>query len=158
MQISDVHALALSMLNSDLSDYDSTKLMTYTNAGIGYVQNLRIEGKDPLVKTQLTITGTISRPSDFFGFLPPSSAYPLIATGTNISLAPGAPPSVDFFYSQMAARVSNVTDAFPLPDEYSDFVAYYISIRLQSDNSMDVTQDLSILANDVNAFIKAKGG
>lgn len=158
MQINDIHVLSLSMLNSDSSDYDSTKLMTYTNAGLTYIQDLRIQAKDPTVITQLTVTGTITRPTDFFTFFPQTSSYPLLATGNTISLAYGAPPSVVCKYAQKIARVTSVTDTFPMPDEYADFVAFYISIRLQSDNSMNVKQDMSILANDTTAFIKAKGG
>jgi hypothetical protein len=158
MQISDIHALALQLLNSDTSDYDSAKLMTYTNPGIYYVQNLRVSSKDPEVIKELVITGTITKPSDFFAFFPPTSQYPVNAMGSTISLAVGAPPSVKFRYSTKVSRVNSSSDNFPLPDEYADIVASYISTRLQSDNSMNVQQDIDILDRDTNAFAKAKGG
>ena len=158
MQISDIHALALQLLNSDASDYDTTKLMSYTNAGISYIQNLRVGAKDPETIKQLVITATITKPADFLAYSPATAVYPLIINGTTIERAPGAPPSVVLKYSTKATRVANQSDTFPLPDEYADMVASYISIRLQSDNSMNVTQDMSILANDTNALIKAKGG
>lgn len=158
MLISEIHALALQLLNSDTSDYDTAKLMSYTNPGITYIQDLRIGAKDPEIKKSIVITGTITKPTDFFGYIPQQSSYPILASENTISLAPGAPPSVLLYYSVKCPRVTSPTDTFPLPDEYADFVASYISIRLQSDNSMNVTQDMSILQNDVNAFIKAKGG
>lgn len=158
MQISEIHALALQLLNSDTSDYDTTKLMTYTQPAIDYINNIRISAKDPETIKQITITGTIPKPADFFGFVPQTASYPLLAIGNTISLAYGAPPSVVFKYSTKAARVGNPNDDFPLPDEYAGFVAYYISIRLQSDNSMNVTQDITMLNNDITAFVKAKGG
>lgn len=158
MQISDIHAQALQLLNSDSSDYDSPKLMVYTQPGIDYIQNLRIGASDPEVIKEIVITGTIAKPSDFFAFSPPKSSYPINAIGNTISLAIGAPPSVKLRYTTKATKVTNASDTFPLPDEYAGLVASYISIRLQSDNSMNVTQDMTILANDTNALIKAKGG
>lgn len=158
MQIAEVHALALQLLNSDTGDYDSTKLMAYTNDGIAYINNLRIQANDPEVIKSVTITADITKPDDFFGFIPQKSAYPLSAIGTTISRLPGAPPSVVFKYSTKPNRVSNINDTFPLPDEYAGYVASYISIRLQSDNSMNITQDMTMLDRDTTAFIKAKGG
>lgn len=160
MLISDIHASALLLLSSDNDDYNSTKLMVYTNDAILFVQNVRIQALDPEVITQSTTTfsSPITQPTDFFSFIPQKSAYPIILRGGKIIPINNSFPSVTFKYSQKANRVSNVTDTFPLPDEFSGFVARYISCRLQSDNSMDVTQDMTMLQNDITAFIKAKGG
>ena len=159
MLISDVHAQALQLLNSDTSDYPAEKLMPYTNDGINYINNLRIGAKDPEVVKQVTITTDIQKPSDFCSFVPPNSSYPLNAFGSTISRQPGAPPIVVFKYSTKVSRVSSAGDTFPLPDEYLGYVAQYIDIRLKEDNgNVDVTQLMNILANDTNAFIKAKGG
>jgi hypothetical protein len=160
MLISDIHAAALQLLNSDNSDYDAPKLMGYTNDGILYVQNIRIQSNDPEAITQATTTflAPIAKPVDFFAFVPPKSSYPVNFIGGQIVPINSSFQSVTFKYSRKANRVVSITDTFPLPDEFSGFVAQYISCRLQSDNSMNVTQDLNILQNDISAFLKAKGG
>ena len=160
MNISDIHSQALQLLNSDNSDYDSAKLMPYCQDGIAYIQNQRISANDPDVITQATTTfaSPINKPSDFFAFVPPKSNYPVIIQNGQIKTTSSSYPQVTFKYAQKVPRVNYVTDNFPLPDEFAGFVAQYISIRLQSDNSMDVSQDMTILQNDINAFLKAKGG
>lgn len=160
MQISDIHALALEMLNSDSGDYETSKLMSYTNDGISYINNIRIQARDPEVIKTLTLTAqSTPKPSDFFGFMPPTSAYPVIAIGTTLEKAIGAPPTVAIKYSTKPLRVTGVSDDFPLPDDYAGYVAQYIKIKLKDDNNdTDVTQDLKLLNLDTDAFIKAKGG
>lgn len=160
MQISDIHSQALQLLNSDNSDYESAKLMPYCQDGIAYIQNQRIAANDPDVITQATTTfaSPITKPSDFFCFIPQKSSYPVIIDGGKIKTTSSSYPQVTFKYAQKVARVNYTTDVFPLPDEFAGFVAQYISIRLQSDNSMDVTQDINLLQADIQAFLKAKGG
>lgn len=160
MQISDIHSQALQLLNSDNSDYESAKLMPYCQDGIAYIQNLRIGANDPDVITQATTTYTtpINKPSDFFAFVPPKSNYPVIISDGKVKPTSSSFPQVTFKYAKSVPRVNYITDTFPLPDDFAGFVAQYISIRLQSDNSMDITQDNAILQADIQAFLKAKGG
>ena len=160
MQISDIHSQALQFLNSDNSDYESAKLMPYTQDGIAYIQNQRIAANDPDVITQATTTfaSPITKPNDFFCFIPQKSSYPIIIDSGKIKTTSSSYPQVTFKYAQKVARVNYTTDTFPLPDEFAGFVAQYISIRLQSDNSMDVLQDINLLQADIQAFLKAKGG
>jgi hypothetical protein len=160
MQINDVHAIALQLLNSDSSDYEPVKLMSYTNPGIFYINNLRIAAKDPETIKKLVVSGTIDKPTDFFAFSPATASYPLIVNGNTIELSPGAPPTVSLKYTTKPAIVSNQADTFPLPDEYADMVASYIAIRLKKDNKQtkSVEWDFAILDRETNALIKAKGG
>lgn len=160
MQISDIHSIALQLLNSDNSDYDTAKLMPYTQDGISYIQNQRIASNDPDVITQATTTfaNPINKPSDFFAFVPPRTQYPVVVADGKIKTNSSSFPQVTFKYAKSVARVNYINDTFPLPDEFAGFVAQYISIRLQSDNSMDISQDTAILQADIQAFLKAKGG
>lgn len=158
MQIQDVHALALLLLNSDSSDYDKDKLMAYTNAGISYVQNSRVSAKDPETIKQIIITTPIAKPADFLAFSPPTAVFPLIINNGMIERATGAPPSVVLKYTIKCDRVGSQSDTFPLPDEYADMVASYIAIRLKKDNNKAVAEELGILDRDTSAFLKAKGG
>lgn len=161
MQISDIHNEALQLLNSDSSDYDSAKLMPYTNAGIAYVQSLRIAANDPEVIAQAvtTYSSPITKPTDFFSFVPQKSSYPVVLQDGKIKTTSSSFPQVTFKYSKGISRVSSVTDTFPIPDEYAYFVAEYIKTALKSDNNnIDVAQDLEILNADIQAFLKAKGG
>lgn len=160
MVISEIHAMALQLLNSDSSDYETGKLIVYCNDGILFVNNQRIQALDPDVITQTTTTyaNPISTPTDFFTFIPQKSNYPVILAGGKITPTSSSYPQVTFKYAKKLPRVTTISDTFPMPDEFSGFVAQYISCRLQSDNSMDVTQDLSILSQDIQAFVKAKAG
>jgi hypothetical protein len=160
MQINDVHALSLQLLNSDSSDYEVVKLMSYTNAGISYINNLRIAAKDPETIKKIVISGTTTKPVDFMAFSPAAASYPLIVNGNTIELAPGAPPTVLLKYTTKPSRVEGQGDTFPLPDEFADLVASYIAIRLKKDNkqSRSVQWDFEILDRETNALIKAKGG
>lgn len=153
--IADIHNLALQLLNSDTSDYDATKLLAYTNDGILFTQNTRIGANDPETMKTLAVTTPVSKPSDYLGLV---GIFPVDTTGTTITRLTGAPASVTIKYKIKLTRVTATSDTFPLPDEYMGFVASYISLRLQDDNSMDVTQGLTILKQDIEAFIKAKGG
>jgi len=160
MQISEIHALALELLNSDTSDYEPTKLMSYTNPGILYINNIRVAAKDPETIKQVIITTPIIKPTDFLGYSPPTAAFPLVINNGMIERSPGAPPSVVLKYTIKPARVSKQADIFPLPDEYADMVASYIQLRLKrgNDDEISLKEDFDILDRETSALAKAKGG
>lgn len=158
MQISDIHALALSFLNSDESDVEPGKLMSYTNPAILYVNNIRVGAKDPETIKSIVITAPITKPTNFLAYSPPTAVFPLNINGTMIERASGAPPSVVLKYSTKCPRVSNAADTFPMPDEYSDMVAFYIAIRLKKDNNKTQAEEMTMLDRDIQALVKAKGG
>jgi hypothetical protein len=106
----------------------------------------------------MTMTGTITKPSDFFGFIPQKSSYPLIAVGNTISLAYGAPPSVKFKYSTTKARLTSVNDTIPLPDYCIGELVDYVCIHLQNDLEANVTQDTALATSDEALLFSAKGG
>jgi len=142
----------------DIGDDDPGKLMAYTNPAISFINNSRVAARDPETIKQIVIKDPIAKPDDFLAFSPPTAVIPVVITDGMVTRAPGAPPSVVLKYSIKVARVSNVNDTFPLPDEYADMVALYIMIRLKKDNNTPMAEELTILDRDVQAFVKAKGG
>lgn len=159
MQISDIHSQALQLLNSDNSDYESAKLMPYTQGAIAKMQDLRIEVNDPNVITQATTTFTnpINIPSDFACTVPKGASYPIIQIDGKIKPTSSSFPQVTFKYAKTIPDVNYVTDVFPLPDYFAWFVAQYIKIQLELDNSMDVSQDVQLLQDRIDSYRKSRG-
>jgi hypothetical protein len=158
MLVSDIINLAAKRMDFDVDDYDNQVMILHINSGIARINNGLIKANDPEVIKEMTMTGTITKPSDFFGFIPQKSSYPLIAVGNTISLAYGAPPSVKFKYSTTKARLTSVNDTIPLPDYCIGELVDYVCIHLQNDLEANVTQDTALATSDEALLFSAKGG
>jgi hypothetical protein len=158
MLVSDIINLAAKRMDLDEDDYDIQVMILHINSGIARINNGLIKVNDPEVVKQLTITGTITKPSDFFGFIPQKSAYPLICAGNTISLAYGAPPSVVFKYSTSKPLLTTVADVIPLPDYCIGEMVDYVCIHIQNDIEANVSQDTGLATSDETLLFSAKGG
>lgn len=158
MLVSDIINLAAKRMDLDVDDYDQQVMILHINSGISRINNGMIKVNDPEVIKQMTITGTTTKPSDFFGFIPQKSAYPLIVQGNTISLAYGAPPSVVFKYSTSKPLLTAVNQTIPLPDYCIGELVDYVCIRLQNDLESNVTQDITLATSDESLLFSAKGG
>jgi hypothetical protein len=158
MLVSDIINLAAKSMFLDVDDYDNQVMIRYINDAIDYITDGLTSVNDPEIINQMTITGTITKPTNFVGFIPQKASYPLIATGNTISLANGAPSSVTFKYSSSKTHVSAITDSIPLTDYYSGIIISYVCIHTQNDFEANVTQDMELLDRVLQARLKAKGG
>lgn len=158
MLVSGIIDLAAKRLDLDVDDYYTEVMILNINAAIARINNGLIKVNDPEVIKQMTITGTITKPSDFFAFIPPKAAYPLICAGNQISLAYGAPPSVVFKYSTFKPLLTSVSDAIPLPDYCISEIVDYVCIHINNDFEADVQQDIGLATSDETALFSAKGG
>jgi hypothetical protein len=158
MLASDIINLAAKRMDLDVDDYDNQVMISHINSGIARINNGLIKAKDPEVIKQMTITGTVTKPSDFFGLIPQTSAYPIIVQGNQISLAVGAPPSVMFKYSTTKPLLTTVSDVIPLPDYCIGELIDYVCIHIQNDLEANVTQDTALATSDEALLFAAKGG
>jgi hypothetical protein len=158
MLVSDIINLAAKRMDLDVDDYDPQVMILHINSGISRLNNGLIKANDPEVIKQMTITGTTTKPADFFGFVPQKSAYPLIIQGNTISLAYGAPPGVVCKYSTTKPRLTAISDTIPLPDYCIGPLIDYVCIHLQNDLEANVTQDTALATSDEALLFAAKGG
>lgn len=158
MLVSGIIDLAAKRLDLDVDDYYQEVMLLHINGAIARINNGFVKVRDPEVIKQMTITGTIPKPSGFFGFIPQTSAYPLIAEGNTISLAVGAPPSVTFKYSTFKPLLTTVADTIPLPDYCISEIVDYVCIHINNDFEANVAQDTGLATSDESLLFSAKGG
>jgi hypothetical protein len=110
----------------------------------------------------MTITGTITKPSDFFAFVPQKANYPLICEGNQIRLAYGAPPSVVFKYSTFKPLLTGTGDTILLPDycisEIVDYVVLHYRDDIGEDDVARLAQSTNLYSSDESLLFSAKGG
>jgi hypothetical protein len=158
MLVSDVINLVAKRLDLDVDDYFPEVMILHINASIARINNGLIKVNDPEVVKQMTITGTIAKPADFFAFIPQKAAYPLICAGNTISLAYGAPPSVVFKYSTFKPLLTAISDVIPLPDYCVSEIVDYVAIHINNDFEANVAQDIGLATSDETVLFSAKGG
>jgi hypothetical protein len=158
MLVSGIIDLAAKRLDLDVDDYYTEVMILNINAAIARINNGLIKANDPEVIKQMTITGTITKPSDFFAFIPQKANYPLICEGNQIRMAYGAPPSVVFKYSTFKPLLTTVADTIPLPDYCISEIVDYVCIHINNDFEANVQQDVGLATSDETLLFSAKGG
>lgn len=158
MLVSDIINLSAKRMDLDVDDYEESVMILHINSGIARINNGLIKVRDPETIKEMVITGTTTKPTDFFGFIPQQSSYPINVIGNTISLAIGAPPSVKLRYSTFKPRLTSVSDVIPLPDYCIGELIDYVCIHLQNDLESNVTQDTALATSDEELLFSAKGG
>lgn len=158
MLVSGIIDLAAKRLDLDADDYYPEVMILNINAAIARINNGLVKANDPEVIKQMTITGTTTKPSDFFAFIPARASYPIICTGDQLTLAIGAPPTVSFKYSTFKPLLTTVSDVIPLPDYCISEIVDYVCIHINNDFEADITQDSTLAASDEALLFSAKGG
>lgn len=158
MLVSGIIDLAAKRLDLDVDDYFTEVMILHINAAIARINNGLIKANDPEVIKQMTVSGTTTKPADFFGFIPQKSAYAVIVDGANLKLAYGAPPSVVIKYSTFKPLLTTVSDTIPLPDYCMGEIVDYVCIHINNDFEANVTQDVALATSDEALLFGAKGG
>ena len=158
MLVSGIIDLSAKRLDLDVDDYYQEVMILYINGAISRINNGFIKVNDPECIKQMTISGTITKPADFFGFIPAKASYPIICSGNTISLAYGAPPSVVLKYSTFKPLLTSIGDTIPLPDYCISEIVDYVCIHINNDFEANVSQDTALASSDEALLLSAKGG
>ena len=158
MLVSGIIDLAAKRLDLDVDDYYQEVMLLHINGAVARINNGFVKVHDPECIKQMTITGTVTKPSDFFAFIPQRASYPIICEGNTISLAYGAPPSVVFKYSTSKPMLTTVSDVIPLPDYCIGEIVDYVCIHINNDFEANVAQDTGLAISDETLLFSAKGG
>ncbi len=158
MLVTDIINLAAKRMDLDVDDYDQSVMILHINSGIARLNNGLVKARDPETIKEIIITGTTAKPTDFFGFIPQTSSYPINIVGNNIVLANGAPASVKLRYSTFKPLLTSISDTIPLQDYCMGELVDYVCIHLQNDIEATVTQDVALATSDETLLFSAKGG
>ena len=158
MLVSGIIDLAAKRLDLDVDDYFQEVMLLHINGAIARINNGLIKVRDPEVIKEMVITGTTTKPADFFGFIPQQSSYPVNVLGNTITLAIGAPPTVKIRYSTFKPTLTSVADTIPLPDYCISEIVDYVCIHINNDFEANVTQDVGLATSDETLLFSAKGG